>query len=35
LVIPFGICDSAIGVATVPLADLLAEFAEEPVSPRW
>ncbi|WNG88480.1 glycoside hydrolase family 130 protein [Mycobacterium sp. ITM-2016-00317] len=35
LVIPFGICDSAIGVATVPLADLLAELAEEPVSPQW
>ena len=28
LVIPFGICDSAIGVATVPLADLLAELAQ-------
>ena len=26
LVIPFGICDSAIGVATVPVADLLAEM---------
>lgn len=30
LVIPYGICDSAIGVATVPLPDLLAEFVDQP-----
>lgn len=30
LVIPYGICDSAIGVATVPLQALLAEFVEQP-----
>lgn len=30
LVIPFGICDSAIGVATVPLADLLVELTGRP-----
>lgn len=30
LVIPYGICDSAIGVATVPLHDLLAELLDQP-----
>ncbi len=30
LVIPYGICDSAIGLATVPLPDLLAELAGSP-----
>jgi predicted GH43/DUF377 family glycosyl hydrolase len=28
LVIPYGICDSAIGIATVPLPDLLAELLD-------
>ncbi|PRC60666.1 glycosidase, partial [Mycobacterium sp. ITM-2017-0098] len=28
LVIPYGICDSAIGIATVPLHDLVAELVD-------